>query len=53
MTRTSRYAPARRASETAVLDSHAMLARLKLAAGLLWMNGCTDKVSEDHCDLAL
>jgi hypothetical protein len=24
-----------------------MLARLKLAAGLMWMNGRTDKVSED------
>jgi hypothetical protein len=39
-------------SEAKALDSHSMLARLKLAAGLMWMNGRTDKVSEEDWDLA-
>lgn len=34
------------------LDSHAMLARLKIAAALMWLNGRTDKVSEQDWDLA-
>ncbi|ORB29508.1 hypothetical protein BST38_14835 [Mycolicibacterium parafortuitum] len=34
------------------LDSHAMLARLKLAVALMWINGRTDKVSEEDWDLA-
>lgn len=40
------------ASESEVLDSHAMLARLKIAVGLMWINGRTDKVSEKDWDLA-
>lgn len=39
-------------SEADTLDSHAMLARLKIAVGLMWMNGRTDKVSEQDWDLA-
>lgn len=39
-------------SESGVLDSHAMLARLKIAVGLMWINGRTDKVSEEDWDLA-
>ena len=39
-------------AETQALDSHAMLARLKIAAGLMRMNGRTDKVSEEDWDLA-
>jgi hypothetical protein len=39
-------------SESGALDSHAMLARLKIAVGLMWINGRTDKVSEDDWDLA-
>jgi hypothetical protein len=34
------------------LDSHAMLARLKIAVGLMWLNGRTDKVSEQDWELA-
>ncbi|WP_141562673.1 bifunctional DNA primase/polymerase [Mycobacterium neglectum] len=39
-------------SEAGALDSHAMLARLKIAAGLMWLNGRTDKVTEEDWDLA-
>jgi len=39
-------------AETAALDSHGMLARLKVAVGLMWMNGRTDKVSEEDWTLA-
>ncbi|WP_375481985.1 bifunctional DNA primase/polymerase [uncultured Mycobacterium sp.] len=39
-------------SETQALDAHATLARLKVAVGLMWMNGRTDKVSEEDWDLA-
>jgi hypothetical protein len=39
-------------SETSPLDSHAMLARLKIAVGLMWMNGRTDKVTEEDWSLA-
>jgi len=38
--------------EESALDSHAMLARLKVAVGLMWMNGRTDKVSEEDWTLA-
>lgn len=34
------------------LDAHATLARLKVAVGLMWMNGRTDKVTEEDWDLA-
>lgn len=34
------------------LDSHAMLARLKVAAGLMWLNGRTDEINEDDWKLA-
>ena len=34
------------------LDSHAMLAQLKVAAALMWMNGRTDKVNEEDWGLA-
>ncbi|MDO3398679.1 bifunctional DNA primase/polymerase [Mycolicibacterium neoaurum] len=34
------------------LDSHAMLARLKIAVGLMWLNGRTDKVSDEDWALA-
>ncbi len=39
-------------AEAAALDSHAMLARLKVAVGLMWLNGRTDKVSDEDWDLA-
>jgi Bifunctional DNA primase/polymerase, N-terminal len=39
-------------SEASALDSHAMLSRLKIAVGLMWMNGRTDKVSEEDWNLA-
>lgn len=39
-------------AEGSALDSHAMLARLKVAVGLMWMNGRTDKVSEEDWVLA-
>lgn len=39
-------------AESGALDSHAMLARLKVAVGLMWMNGRTDKVSEEDWALA-
>jgi hypothetical protein len=39
-------------AEAKALDSHAMLARLKVAVGLMWLNGRTDKVSEEDWDLA-
>ncbi|QZY45072.1 MULTISPECIES: bifunctional DNA primase/polymerase [Mycolicibacterium] len=39
-------------SASHALDSHAMLARLKLAVALMWINGRTDKVSEEDWDLA-
>lgn len=39
-------------SEASALDSHAMLARLKVAVGLMWLNGRTDKVSEEDWALA-
>lgn len=38
--------------ETHALDAHATLARLKVAVGLMCMNGRTDKVSEEDWDLA-
>jgi hypothetical protein len=38
--------------ETQALDAHATLARLKVAVGLMWMNGRTDKVTEEDWDLA-
>lgn len=34
------------------LDSHAMLARLKVAVGLMWLNGRTDKINEEDWSLA-
>lgn len=34
------------------LDGHAVLARLKVAAGLMWLGGRTDKVSEEDWELA-
>jgi hypothetical protein len=39
-------------AEASVLDSHAMLVRLKIAVGFMWMNGRTDKVSEEDWTLA-
>jgi hypothetical protein len=39
-------------SGTKALDAHATLARLKVAVGLMWMNGRTDKVSEEDWELA-
>lgn len=39
-------------AEASALDSHSMLARLKVAVGLMWMNGRTDKVSEEDWVLA-
>jgi hypothetical protein len=39
-------------AESSALDSHAMLARLKIAVGLMWLNGRTDKVSEEDWALA-
>ena len=39
-------------TETAALDLHAMLSRLKLAAGLMRMNWRIDKVSVDDWGLA-
>lgn len=39
-------------AEAGALDSHAMLARLKISVGLMWMNGRTDKVSEEDWTLA-
>lgn len=39
-------------AEANALDSHAMLARLKVAVGLMWMNGRTDKVSDEDWSLA-
>lgn len=39
-------------AEAKALDSHAMLARLKVSVGLMWLNGRTDKVSEEDWDLA-
>lgn len=38
--------------DSKALDSHSMLARLKVAAGLMWLNGRTDKVSEVDWELA-
>ncbi|GFG73586.1 hypothetical protein [Mycobacterium botniense] len=38
--------------ENQALDAHATLARLKVAVGLMWMNGRTDKVTEEDWDLA-
>jgi hypothetical protein len=38
--------------ETKALDAHATLARLKVAVGLMWMNGRTDKVTEEDWELA-
>ena len=38
--------------EAQALDAHATLARLKVAVGLMWMNGRTDKVTEEDWDLA-
>ncbi|WP_181022967.1 hypothetical protein [Mycobacterium avium] len=38
--------------ETAALDAHATLARVKMAVGLMWMNGRTDKVNEEDWELA-
>jgi hypothetical protein len=38
--------------ETQALDAHATLARLKVAVGLMRMNGRTDKVTEEDWDLA-
>lgn len=40
------------ASGAKALDAHATLARLKVAVGLMWMNGRTDKVSEEDWELA-
>ncbi len=39
-------------SEAKALDAHATLARLKVAVGLMWMNGRTDKVSEEDWELS-
>lgn len=38
--------------ENQALDAHATLARLKVAVGLMWMNGRTDKVTDEDWDLA-
>lgn len=38
-------------AEAKALDSHAMLARLKIAVGLMWLNGRTDKVSDEDWEL--
>ena len=34
------------------LDGHKLLCRLKVAAGLMWLNGRTDKINEADWDLA-
>lgn len=34
------------------LDSHGTMARLKVAAALMWLNGRTDAITEDDWDLA-
>lgn len=39
-------------SQAKALDAHATLARLKVAVGLMWMNGRTDKVSEEDWELS-
>jgi hypothetical protein len=38
--------------ESQALDAHSTLVRLKVAVGLMWMNGRTDKVTEEDWDLA-
>ncbi|GAS89379.1 bifunctional DNA primase/polymerase [Mycolicibacterium brisbanense] len=50
--RAEQRAKLRGESTISALDSHAMLARLKIAVGFMWLNGRTDKVNEEDWALA-